>query len=93
MQGEDVALADARVGEGGGQAPVEPVHLLVREGGAVRAVDEGGLVTEGGGPAQDGFVDGEFYGRNVRVLAAEHGSSSRGATQYDLGRPRDWWET
>jgi hypothetical protein len=54
---------------------VEPVQLLVRECGAVRAVDEGGVLAELGGVPQDGLVDRERYGRNVCVLAAEHGSS------------------
>ncbi|GAA3229967.1 hypothetical protein GCM10020256_43360 [Streptomyces thermocoprophilus] len=101
MQGEHIALADAGLGERGGEAPVEAVHLLVGEGGAVGAVDQGGRVPEVGGTAQDRLVDGEIDGRDVCVLAAEHGSSSHdgvpdGAVlpgravpgQYDLGRPR-----
>lgn len=77
VQGQYVALADPGLGERGGDPPVEPVHLVVREGGAVRAVDERRQFTELGGTAQHGVVDGEFYGRDVCELAAEHGSSSR----------------
>lgn len=78
MQGEYVALARARLGERGGEPPVEAVHLFVREGravDAVDAVDQGGQVAELGGVGRYGVVDGEFDGWDVCVLAAEHGSS------------------
>lgn len=80
VQGQDVALADARPGEVGGDAAVEGVELGVRDGEAVRSVDQGDGVTEGRSPAEDRFVDGCFEGRNVFVLAVEHhdGSLRRG---------------
>jgi len=95
VQGQDVALADPRLGERGGQPAVEHVQLAVREGGPVDAVDQRGGVAQFGGTAEDGVVDGLLDGRNICVLAAEHGSSWRdcGLAQYDLGRPRVWWET
>jgi hypothetical protein len=97
VQGEYVAFAYARVGECGGDPPVEAVDLFVGEGGAVGAVDEGGGVAELGGAAQDRLVDGQVHGWDVCVLAAEHAVPPRAVAgvraQYDLGRPRVWWET
>ena len=54
--------------------------LGVDYGGRIAFRIEGGRVTVLGGPAQHGFVDGEFYGRDVCVLAAEHGSSEAATT-------------
>src|SRR5690606_3617132 len=76
-RGEPVARAPPRRREAGGHPPVEPVHLLVGEGGAARAVDERRGAAELGGPREHRVVDGQFDRRDVCVRAAEHGSSSR----------------
>ena len=57
VQGEHVALAQARVGERGGDPAVEEVELGVREGGAVHPVDQRDRVAEPGGPAEHRVVD------------------------------------
>src|SRR5690606_7258027 len=88
VQGEHIALAQARLGEPGGDPPVETVDLFVGEGGAVGAVgavDQCRDVPELGGPGEHRVMDGEVDRRGVCVLASEHGSSKTAGSRAGPG--------
>ncbi|GHI20535.1 hypothetical protein Shyd_19060 [Streptomyces hydrogenans] len=72
VQREHVALAHPRLREARRHAPVESVHLRVRQRQFPGPVDQRGRVPEGRGAAEDGLVDGEGQGGNRLVRAVEH---------------------
>ena len=86
VQGGAVATVDARMTEHADG------HVVVEDGRIV-AVGAGSVPAEVLDGA-DRVVDGRVRGVGGCVLTAGHGSSEADtAAQYDLGRPRVWWET